>query len=192
MLTKKSKDLIIICGPPAVGKMTVGLALAEITELKLFHNHMSLELVNQFFDFGTPSFSRLDKIIRFSIFEEIAKSDLAGVIFTIVLAFDLKEDEDYLDEIIQVFEDCELKVGIVDLSADLAVRLQRNRQEDRIKAKPSKGDLEFSEKALLSWEEEYRMNSEEGEFPNKQILRINNTNLSPEQVAQQIKDYFSL
>ena len=45
--------LIILFGPPAVGKMTVGQELEKITRLKLFHNHMSLELVNQFFDFGT-------------------------------------------------------------------------------------------------------------------------------------------
>ena len=45
--------LVILFGPGAVGKMTVGKALAEITELKLFHNHMSLELANQFFPWST-------------------------------------------------------------------------------------------------------------------------------------------
>ena len=37
--------LVIIIGPPAVGKMTIGQALEKITDLKLFHNHMSIELV---------------------------------------------------------------------------------------------------------------------------------------------------
>ena len=31
--------LVIIFGPHAVGKMTVGQELAKITDLKLFHNH---------------------------------------------------------------------------------------------------------------------------------------------------------
>jgi len=74
--------LIIIFGPPAVGKMTVGKELSKITNLKLFHNHMSLELVNNFYDFGTPDFRRLSREIRFSIFRSVAASDLEGLIFT--------------------------------------------------------------------------------------------------------------
>ena len=56
---------ILICGGAATGKMTIGQSLAEKTGFKLFYNHMSLELVNAFFDFGTPSFRRLDDLIRF-------------------------------------------------------------------------------------------------------------------------------
>ncbi|GAE48204.1 hypothetical protein JCM21738_5289 [Mesobacillus boroniphilus JCM 21738] len=37
---------VLIFGPQAVGKMTVGHELEKITELKLFHNHMTIELVN--------------------------------------------------------------------------------------------------------------------------------------------------
>jgi len=85
--------LFIIIGPPAIGKMTVGMELENRTHLKLYHNHMSLELVNRFFDFGTPAFDRLNKQIRFNIFNEVAKSDLFGLIFTIVWAFNQIADE---------------------------------------------------------------------------------------------------
>lgn len=34
------KTFVIIMGPHAVGKMTVGQELAKITGLRLFHNHM--------------------------------------------------------------------------------------------------------------------------------------------------------
>ena len=37
------KTLVIIFGPPAVGKMTVGSKLSKLTGLKLFHNHMTIE-----------------------------------------------------------------------------------------------------------------------------------------------------
>ncbi|KAA1807131.1 hypothetical protein FXB61_003723 [Bacillus cereus] len=40
--------LILIFGPQAVGKMTVGQELATLTGLKLFHNHMTIDLVSQF------------------------------------------------------------------------------------------------------------------------------------------------
>jgi len=41
-------QLVIIFGPPAVGKMTVGRALAERTGFKLFHNHMTSKLALAF------------------------------------------------------------------------------------------------------------------------------------------------
>ena len=47
--------LVLLFGPQAVGKMTVGQELAKITGLKLFHNHMTIDLVSNFFDYGTYS-----------------------------------------------------------------------------------------------------------------------------------------
>jgi shikimate kinase len=68
---------ILIIGPHAVGKMTVGQELQKITNLKLFHNHMSIEPIVNFFDHGTTSFKRLSNLIREEIFKEVASSDLA-------------------------------------------------------------------------------------------------------------------
>jgi hypothetical protein len=74
--------LILIFGPQAVGKMTVGHELEKITGLKLFHNHMPIELVAPFFNYGTPTGKKIVGVIRKEIFEEVAKSDLEGLIFT--------------------------------------------------------------------------------------------------------------
>jgi hypothetical protein len=46
----KQMKFIIIFGPSAVGKMSVGQALADMTDMKLFHNHMSIEAVRPIFD----------------------------------------------------------------------------------------------------------------------------------------------
>ena len=35
--------LVFLFGDAAVGKMTVGQELTKITDLKLFHNHMSID-----------------------------------------------------------------------------------------------------------------------------------------------------
>ena len=48
--------LMYLVGPPAVGKMTVGQEIAARTGMRLFHNHMTIELVLQFFEFGSPPF----------------------------------------------------------------------------------------------------------------------------------------
>lgn len=51
--------LVILFGPQAVGKMTVGQCLEAKTDLKLFHNHMSIDFVSPFFDYGTPAGKRI-------------------------------------------------------------------------------------------------------------------------------------
>ncbi|MYC14213.1 MAG: shikimate kinase, partial [Gemmatimonadetes bacterium] len=35
-------NFVIIFGPPAVGKMTVGYELSKITVLNVFHNNMTI------------------------------------------------------------------------------------------------------------------------------------------------------
>jgi replication-associated recombination protein RarA len=60
--------LVILFGPAAVGKMTVEHELAKATRLKLFHNHMTIDLLLNFFEYGTNEFSRLDWLFRSEIF----------------------------------------------------------------------------------------------------------------------------
>jgi chloramphenicol 3-O-phosphotransferase len=52
-------DLVFLYGPPASGKLTIGRALAELTELPLFHNHLVVDTVASVFPFGSPEFVRL-------------------------------------------------------------------------------------------------------------------------------------
>ena len=43
--------LVFIIGNAAVGKMTVGQELMKITDLRLFHNHMTIEPVIEIFGY---------------------------------------------------------------------------------------------------------------------------------------------
>lgn len=184
--------LIIVFGPPAVGKMTVGKAIAEKTGLKLLHNHMSIELVLNFFDFDEPGFDRLNSLIRNAILKEIAESEHKGAVFTYVWALDHQSDEDYLKPFMAHFEDKGGEVYFVELEADLDKRLIRNKHPDRLAAKASKRNLEQSERALLTHEKQYRFNSKEGEFAGKKHIKINNNTLSPEEVADIVIGTFSI
>jgi hypothetical protein len=69
--------------------MSVGQALAGMTDMKLFHNPISIEAVRPIFDFSTPQFNRLVTLIRLETMKEVAKSDLTGLIFTFVWALDI-------------------------------------------------------------------------------------------------------
>ena len=184
--------LVILFGPGAVGKMTVGQELAKITELKLFHNHMSLELANQFFDWSTTGFKQIDRLIRFGIFDIVAKSDLEGLIFTFVWVVNEQKEEDYIDSIVEIFQKENAEIYYVELYAELEERLRRNKHENRLNEKPSKRDIAFTEKMILNNESKYKLNTEEGDLPAKEILKIDNTHLSAAEVASQIKDFYSL
>ncbi|AVQ97739.1 shikimate kinase [Oceanobacillus iheyensis] len=183
---------VLITGPQAVGKMTVGQELAKITDLKLFHNHMTIELVNHFFDYGTKEGKRLVNLFRQEIFEEVSKSNLEGMIFTYLWAFNLQADWDYVNRVTQLFESKGATVYYVELEADLDERIQRNKSSNRLEHKPSKRNVEWSENELKRSLESYRLNSLEGEinFPN--YMKINNTNLSAEEVAELVKGKFNL
>ncbi|MFN3188648.1 MAG: shikimate kinase [Candidatus Paceibacteria bacterium] len=185
-------SLVIIFGPQAVGKMTVGHELEKITDLKLFHNHMTIELVQPFFNYGTPEGKRLVRLFRNEILEAVAKSDLSGLIFTFIWELDSQSDWEYIQQITELFSSNDRKVCLVELEADTDTRLERNKTEHRLHHKPSKRDIKWSESNLLKAEKEVRMNSKEGEIKSTDYIRINNTKLAPEVVAKMIKDRFAL
>ena len=181
-----------IFGPQAVGKMTVGQELAKITDMKLFHNHMTIDLVSHFFDYSTDEGKRLVNLFRQEIFEEVSKSNLYGMIFTYVWMFNLKSDWDYVKQLSQLFESRWGTVYYVELEADLEERLERNKTPNRLEHKPKKRDIEWSENDLKRTMEKHRLNSLEGEIKFQNYIKINNTNISAEEVAKIVKERFHL
>ncbi|KLU55234.1 shikimate kinase [Paenibacillus sp. VT-400] len=184
--------LVIIFGPQAVGKMTVGQELEKITKLKLFHNHMTIELVSPYFSYGTPQGKRLVSLFRQEIFEEVAKSDLPGLIFTFVWALDAESDGEYIRKISELFTSQGGQVCYVELEADASERLERNKSPHRLLHKPTKRDIAWSERDLLDTMKHYRLNSEPGEIKHEHYIRIENTHKSPDEVAKLIQERFNL
>lgn len=182
---------ILIFGPQAVGKMTVGKSLAEITGFKLFHNHMTIDLLQPIFGFSNEMW-KLSGHFRQEVFKVSAESNLKGLIFTYVWAFDQKEDWDYVNEICKLFEKKGVPVFFVELQADLEKRLERNLHPDRLETKLLKKDTDSSEKHLLESMKKYRLNSYEGEIANLNYLRIDNTDKTPDVAAHEIKQKFNL
>lgn len=183
---------VLIFGPQAVGKMTVGQELEKISELKLFHNHMSIEMVAPFFSYSTPTGKRLVRLFRQAIFEEVANSDLSGLIFTYLWSFDRQSDWDYVEEVCQIFESKGAIVCFVELEADLEIRLERNKDPHRLKHKPTKRNIDFSEQDLINKMATNRLNSHVGEIKRENYIKINNSALSPDEVAKIIKQRFEL
>jgi hypothetical protein len=186
------KTLVIIFGPPAVGKMTVGDALARRTGLRLFHNHHTIDLALRFFEFGSPPFNRLVSEFRTRVFEEVASSDLPGLIFTYVWAFEDESEAHYVEGVSAIFRSRGADVWLVELEATQEVRLRRNETEFRLAAKESKRDVAKSRERLLELDAGHRLNST-GELAGRpDYLRIDNTDLSAEDVAERIIQRFGI
>lgn len=179
--------LVFIFGSAAVGKMTVGQELMKITDLRLFHNHMTIEPVLEIF--GYYKADTIEKL-RQIVFEDYAKSNNYGLIFTFIWAFDCQQDWDNVKAITEIFKGAD--TYYVELVAPQEVRLKRNKTENRLNNKPSKRNLDFSDKLLLNDEKNYRLVSLDGEIPFENYIKIDNTNLSPDAVAKMIKDKFEL
>lgn len=145
-----------------------------------------------FFDYGTPAFRRIDGEIRRLVIEEVAASDLAGLIFIYVWAFNLPEEQAGVDEYARPFRERGGRVLFVELEANQAERLKRIEGASRLVEKPSLRDPEASRRRLLELDVRYQLNSD-GKFDNHQdYLRLNNTLLTTGEVAERVAKHFHL
>lgn len=182
-----SLKLLFIIGNGAVGKMTVGQELMKRTRLRLFHNHMSIELVLEVlgrFD------AKMVNDVREAVFKNYAASDNYGLIFTYMWAFDMQEDWDYIEHVKEIFAPYGTEFYYVELIASQEVRLARNETENRLKNKASKRDIQVSSSRLLREDGRYRLVSREGEIPFENYFRLDNTEISPERAAEIIQERF--
>ncbi len=184
--------LVFIIGPGAVGKMTVGTELAARTGLKLFHNHQTIDLLLQYFPFGSPPFARLVTEFRRRILEEIAESKLPGAIFTYVWAFDHPSDHAEVESYASVFRSRGGAVYYVELQAPQTVRLERNETAFRLEKKPLKQDLAESRRHLLALDAGYELDSGDRFAARDDYMRLDNTDLSPVAVAEMVIERFGL
>ena len=184
--------LVIITGPQAVGKMTVGQELAKITELKLFYHHMLDDALSGVFDDMPGEWIRLSGLFCEEVLKAYAKSDEYGMIFTYRWAFDRQADWDYIRHIEELFREHGAEIYYVELAAPPGVRLQRNATENRLRYKPFRRDIEKSNYRMMWMEEECRFNSEPGELNKKRYMKINNADMQPEEAARNIKKIFEL
>jgi hypothetical protein len=184
--------LVVIFGPAAVGKMAVGLELERLSGLRLFHNHMAVDLALRFFPFGTPQFARLVSSVRTRVFEEVAGSDLSGLIFTYVWALEDPQDKGHVDGLTRIFEARGASVSYVELAATQEERLRRNVTPLRLAEKLPKRDIDHSRALLLDHDARHRLNSDGDFFYPDRHLKIENTHLEPLQAAERIMTTFGI
>lgn len=178
-----------IVGDSAVGKMTVGQELMKRTGLRLFHNHMMIEPVLEIFGaFRGETIIKLREVI----FRDFAKTDNYGMIHTIMWAFDMPSDWDYVNHVTEIFREQGAEIYCVELVAPQEIRLRRNETPNRLACKASKRDVEASRQRLIRDDENHRLESLPGEIPFVNYMRIDNSDLTPDVVAEMIRQRFEL
>jgi len=51
--------IVVLCGLPGVGKLTIARGLAQLRGYRVFHNHLVFDAVEALFPFGSPPFIEL-------------------------------------------------------------------------------------------------------------------------------------
>jgi len=182
--------LVVLFGPPAVGKMTVGHELCRLTGYRLFHNHLTIEPFLGIFEFGSPSFARLSSEFRRRVLEEAIVSDLPGLVFTFVWALQLEEDRDLVQGYVDLAEAAGCRVSFVELASPLGVRQQRNNTEFRLAEKRSKRDRAFNDANLVELER-HVMNTgvptpADALLSGREHLKLDNSDLPAAEAARQV------
>ena len=114
------------------------------------------------------------------------------MIFTYVCAFDVPEERVYLTGLKDMFEKAGGHFYLVELSADIETRIARNETPHRMERKASKRDVAWSRADLLRSEVRYRLNTEAGETWFENHLKIDNTRLEPDEVADLVIEKYHL
>lgn len=172
-------QLVFIHGAPAVGKLTVARELAARTGFRLFHNHLTVDLVSSVFAFGSEPFVQLREKIWLAMFREAARHDVS-LIFTFNPESTVREG--FIQDSIDVVTREGGEIVFVELTC------AENELERRME-NPSRSEFD-----KLRSVEQYRSLREAGAFQFPRIvsnLSLDTTNSPPVDVAEGIRKHLA-
>ena len=178
---------LFIIGAPASGKMTIGQELSRLTNATLFYNHQVIDFALEIYQDFTEEMWEFVRGITFSFLGTSARNQ-RSVILTDAIDFSNQYQLLYLKRIQDLLDDYHQEILFVELETSLEERLRRNQTENRLKYKPLKRHIEVSEREILETAKTLQLNSQHQPNELHHYLKINNTNLSAEEVAKQIQN----
>lgn len=171
--------LVFLHGAPAVGKLTVARELAVLTGFRLFHNHLTVDLVSSLFPFGSEPFVLLREQIWLAAFAEAARSNVS-LIFTFNPERTVRES--FAQHAIEVVEAAGGKVVFVELTC------AEGELEDRLE------DASRKKFGKLDSVEQYRSLKDAGAFQFPKLpnhLSLDTTSKLPADSAQLINAHLA-
>jgi hypothetical protein len=171
--------LIFLHGAPAVGKLTVARELAALTGFRLFHNHLTVDLVSSLFPFGSEPFVLLREQIWLAAFAEAARNNVS-LIFTFNPERTVRES--FVQDTIELVEGAGGKVVFVELTC------AQGELEDRLE------DASRKEFGKLASVEQYRSLKDAGAFEFPKLpnhLSLDTTSQPPADSARLISAHLA-
>jgi chloramphenicol 3-O-phosphotransferase len=178
--TVKTPSLVFIYGPPAAGKLTVAEALAKRTGHRVFHNHATFDLVAEVLPPFSPPFSELVGRIRLDVIETSLR---AGVDLIVTMVFDHPEDLPFMAQVEDAVSRAGARLCLVHLRPKPAELEQRVLEPARRKHRKIQ-HLDGLREALNRWATYTPVHESD--------LSIDNTILSPTEVAELIQRHYDL
>jgi len=166
--------LLFIYGPPASGKLTIAEKLSELTNIPMFHNHLSRDLVKDIYKEDLLKHYDLVDKIRFDVLEYCVLNN-TDLIFTYVYggSFDDENVKNFIDKI----EKNGGTISFVELTATRKDLIARVGNESRRKYK------KLTDKSVLK---ELTKTMDAFHIPFVKSLRINTSKLSADDSAELI------
>jgi hypothetical protein len=172
--------LVFLYGPPAVGKLTIGLELAALTGFKVFHNHLTVNPLVALFERNSPPYQRLLREFRVRMLEEAAET---GIDLIATWAYP-RNAEEAARAYFGAVESRGGRVHLVRLVCDRAALLARVGDPSRHAMEKLTDPARLEE--LLDGRFEPRL------LPFGESLVVDTTELAPREAARRIAEHYDL
>ena len=170
---------ILIYGPPATGKLTVAKELQNITNYKLLHNHLIVDLIEAIDVERTPDYFKLEKKLFTEVLNFAIKRHV-NVISTFLYAYGV--DDPFMNFLASTIKKSGGEIYFIQLTCSKEKLMERVTNPSRKKF----GKIKDPTK--LQWLlEKYDL---ETPFVDTNYT-IDNSNKSPSEVAQEIKSHIN-
>ena len=172
--------LVFLYGPPGVGKFTIGNALAAQTGFKLFHNHLTVNLVTSLFPPNSEAWNRLAAQIRRAAFTEAAQQGVDLILTRAPRLADQAEVERVrtMIEPVRAAGGSVLFVQLVCDRRELLIRVQREERLEQRKLTDPQVLIEMYDLTAM--------------LPFEPQLYLDVTSIPPDEAAHQIAKHFQL
>lgn len=172
--------LLSLYGPPASGKLTIAQKLSKLTDIALFHNHLSRDIVKDIYGDNLLEHYALVDQIRFDVLDYCARQG-TDLIFTYV--YGGAQDDDNVRRFMEIIESHDGEMIFIELMADREDLIQRVSDNSRKRFKKLT-DPEVQSRIT----EDLSIYSIPFVYP----LRINTSELSPDESAEFIATQLGL